>query len=158
VSERSSFHNYELGLTGQAEIVIRSSIVVYVLGDPGTPYHIDRTWSESASATLAEPVSAYDIARGSAGLDAVADVRSKAGTLTYPPKSYSDSEDGVSQSPTILCYGSRYSLAAGELPSRNGYAVGATLWDYETRPNGVAGNVQASLQVSLSAYRPGQDD
>jgi hypothetical protein len=143
--------SYQLQVTNgdHTPIALTVGIQVYVLGPPGTRYHVDRFLSSTASASLSPPVSGYDGAHAGAPWASMADVRGSAGSATQS-SSVRHSFDGVSGSPTIPCYGTTYSPATS-----SAWILSATVWDFGASSDSVRGSAYVSLQWSYSGYIPG---
>jgi hypothetical protein len=148
----SSSHIYQFHVTSNTQISYNAHIEVYVVGPPGTRYHIDRFLSASVSASLAPPVSGYDRAKASItnpqiGVDFVG----RAGNASQS-SGRRDPFDGVSGSRTISCFGTTYSSAIAI-----GWNIQATVWDYGAESDDARGSAHSTLQASYSGYIPGRD-
>jgi hypothetical protein len=146
----SGSHTYQFRVTNNTQISFNAHIEVYVVGPPGTRYHIDRFLSASVSASLAPPVSGYDRATASItnpqiGVDFVG----RAGSASQS-SGRRDPFDGVSGSRTISCFGTTYSSAIA-----SGWNIQATVWDYGDESDGARGSAHSTLQASYSGYIPG---
>jgi hypothetical protein len=148
----SSSHTYQFRVTSNTQISYNAHIEVYVVGPPGTRYHIDRFLSASVSASLAPPVSGFDRAKASITNPQIGvDFLGRAGNASLS-RGRSDSFDGVSGSRTIPCFGTTYSSVIA-----SGWNIQATVWDYSDESDGARGSAHSTLQASYSGYIPGRD-